>query len=33
MSYRNNRRICSINGGLLSMVKRRKCYTYYEEII
>ena len=32
MSYWNNRRICSINGGLPLMVKRRKYYTYHEEI-
>ena len=32
MSYWNNRRICSTNGGLPSLVKRRKYYTYHEEI-
>lgn len=32
MSYWNNRRICSTNGGLPPMVKRRKYYTYHEEI-
>ena len=28
MSYWNNRRICSTNGGLPPMVKRRKYYNY-----
>ena len=32
MSYWNNRRICSTNGGLPPMVKRRKYYTYHEKI-
>ena len=31
MSYWNNRRICSTNGGLPPMVKRRKYYTYREK--
>lgn len=33
MSYWNNRRICSTNGGLPPMVKRRKYYSYPEEIV
>lgn len=33
MSYWNNRRICSTNGGLPPMVKRRKYYSYHEEIV
>ena len=32
MSYWNNRRICSTNGGLPPMVKRKKYYTYHEKI-
>lgn len=32
MSYWNNRRICLTNGGLPPMVKRRKYYTYHEDI-
>ena len=32
MGYWNNCRICSTNGGLPPMVKRRKYYTYHEEI-
>ena len=32
MSCWNNRRIYSTNGGLPPLVKRRKYYTYHEEI-
>ena len=32
MSYWNNCRICSTNGGLPPLVDRRKYYTYHEEI-
>ena len=32
MSYWNNRRICSTNGGLPPMIKRKKYYTYHGEI-
>ena len=32
MSYWNNRRICSSNGGLPPMIKRRKYYAHHEEI-
>ena len=33
MSYWNNRRICSTNGGSPPMVKRKKYYSYREEIV
>lgn len=33
MSYWNNRRICSTNDGLPPMVKRKKYYSYHEEIV
>ena len=33
MSYWNNHRICSTNGGLPPMVKRKKYYSYHEEIV
>ena len=33
MSYWNNRRICSTNGGLPPLVKRRKYYSYIILII
>ena len=33
MSYWNNRRICSTNGGSPPMVKRKKYYSYLEEIV
>ena len=32
MNYWNNRCICSTNGGLPPMVKRRKYYIYHEKI-
>lgn len=33
MSYWNNHRICSTNGDLPPMVKRKKYYSYHEEIV
>ena len=32
MSYWNNRRICTANGGLPPMVKRKKYFASFEEV-